>query len=612
MVEIKVNKSAKVWYQDSKKIWIFSIIWLLFITSIAFLINLGSIGLMDKTEPMFVEASRQMVVTGDWITPYWNGETRFDKPPLTYWLTGLSFKFFGINEWAARLPAALAAIAVVFGLFYTLKKFGIANFKSTKVDPTNLWITAIIGSAMITFNPFWIGWGRTGVSDMFLSSGIALSLLSFFLGYADSGDNEGKKLGLSRKNWYYLGFWVFMALGVLAKGPVAIVLPGLIVIAFLLYVGRFIEVVKETPWLLGIASFIIIAVPWFIAVTSIHGQEYIDTFFGLHNVQRFTSVVSRHAGGWYYYFPVVLVGFLPWSIYLPIAIFKLRFWQRKSWVSSPRSHHLGIFALCWFVIIFSFFSVSVTKLAGYVLPLMPAAAIMVALFWGEKVENKTSEKSGIWTIFFWLSILTNLGVLLGLAIASFMSPQLIGDDAMMPQFNELLAQSGLAIRGGIIWGCAALSVLILMFWRNYRRWIWVANLFGFMAFFTFVGLPVAKIVDSQRQLSLRQLSSVVIQERQPQERLVFLGFIRPSLVFYTQDVVDYISGSDIINGIALDYFSKENFHPVSTVLIISEEQYLDKLGLVTTDYQIISQQKQYKLIRLSKPKLLEKLRRFPG
>ena len=97
--------------RQPKLAWIFSVAWLLLLSVVAFLWNLGSIGLVDKTEPMFVEAARQMVATGDWITPYWNGETRFDKPPLVYWLMAIAFKLIGINEWAARLPSAIAAIA---------------------------------------------------------------------------------------------------------------------------------------------------------------------------------------------------------------------------------------------------------------------------------------------------------------------------------------------------------------------------------------------------------------------------------------------------------------------------------------------------------------------
>lgn len=604
IIENKKDKTIVAWKKDPKALWLFSCLWLFVISFIAFIANLGSIGLMDKTEPMFVEAARQMVITNDWVTPYWNGETRFDKPPLTYWLVGGSFQLFGINEWGARIPSALAAIAVVILGFYTLKTFGLSRAKETSKTPTKLWFSAWIGAGIIALNPFWIAWGRTGVSDMFLSSGIGLALLSFFLGYGYSETSSKSYLGLSISRWWYIGYWVFMALGVLAKGPVALVLPGLTVITFLLYVGRFIEVVKETPWVLGIASFLIISVPWFVLVTLEHGQEYISTFFGLHNVQRFTSVVSRHPGAWYYYLPVIMVGLLPWSIYLPLAIAKLRFWQRQKWVNSARSTHLGIFCLSWFLVVLIFFSISVTKLAGYVLPLMPAAAIIIALFWSEQVETKSEESSGIWSFFFLLSGIANVGILIGLGVASFISPQLIGEDAMMPQFTELLQASNLAIKGGIVWSSAAFSCLLFLLFRHYRRWLWVANLLGFLAFFSWVGLPVAKIIDNQRQLPLRELSTIVKTERQPEERLAFLGFMRPTLVFYTQEVVDSVTEADIDNGPALDYFSQTNSS--DTVLIISEQKYLNKLGLDQSDYTLIQQEGVYKLLRVRKEIVAER------
>ncbi|WP_157951161.1 glycosyltransferase family 39 protein, partial [Cyanothece sp. BG0011] len=222
IIQNKKNQIVRAWKKDPKALWMFSGLWLFIISLIAFMANLGSIGLMDKTEPMFVEAARQMVITGDWVTPYWNGETRFDKPPLTYWLVGFSFQLFGINEWGARIPSALAAIAVVILGFYTLKKFGFSRAKETTKTPTKLWFSAWIGAAIIALNPFWIAWGRTGVSDMFLSSGIALALLSFFLGYGYSETNSKSYFGLSISRWWYIGYWVFMALGVLAKGPVAL------------------------------------------------------------------------------------------------------------------------------------------------------------------------------------------------------------------------------------------------------------------------------------------------------------------------------------------------------------------------------------------------------
>ncbi len=115
------------WHKYPRSCWLFSWVWLLVVSWFAFLWHLGSTGLVDETEPLFAEAARQMTVTGDWITPYYNGETRFDKPPLIYWLIAIAYKLIGVNEWAVRLPSAIAAIALVVFGFYTLRYFGFAT-----------------------------------------------------------------------------------------------------------------------------------------------------------------------------------------------------------------------------------------------------------------------------------------------------------------------------------------------------------------------------------------------------------------------------------------------------------------------------------------------------
>ncbi|MCP2732552.1 ArnT family glycosyltransferase, partial [Limnofasciculus baicalensis] len=126
-IEPRVTNWYKSWEKYPNRLWILSILWLIAIIWVAFLWNLGSIGLVDETEPLFAEAARQMTVTGDWITPYFNGVTRFDKPPLIYWLMAMAYKLIGVNEWAVRLPSALAAIALTSLGFYTLRYFGISR-----------------------------------------------------------------------------------------------------------------------------------------------------------------------------------------------------------------------------------------------------------------------------------------------------------------------------------------------------------------------------------------------------------------------------------------------------------------------------------------------------
>ncbi|MFE1747706.1 ArnT family glycosyltransferase [Coleofasciculus sp. H7-2] len=389
-MKFRVNRTVRSWWKSCQKhpnVLALSILWVLVVCWLAFVWNLGNIGLVDETEPLFAEAARQMTVTGDWITPYFNGETRFDKPPLVYWLMAIAYKLIGVNEWAVRLPSALSAIAVTGLSFYTLRYYGLPSPSAATGqvrDGTRrrqLWLSALLGAAAIALNPEMIVWGRTGVSDMLLTGCVGCALLSFFLGYVHTNQPA------IQTRWY-LAFYLLVALAILTKGPVGIVLPVLIIGAFLLYLGKAREVLREMFPIRGLALVLVLAVPWYVLVILRNGENYVNKFFGYHNLERFTGVVNHHWAPWYFYFLVVLLGFAPWSIYLPVAIARLRFWQRSKWRDSPRSTHLGLFALFWFAGIFGFFTVAVTKLPSYVLPLMPAAGILVALLFSDQLRTE--------------------------------------------------------------------------------------------------------------------------------------------------------------------------------------------------------------------------------
>jgi 4-amino-4-deoxy-L-arabinose transferase-like glycosyltransferase len=241
-----VTHGLKTWERQPAVPWVLSTLWVLLISSLAFFWNLGSIGLIDETEPLFAEAARQMTVTGDWITPFFNGATRFDKPPLIYWLMVIAYKIFGVNEFAVRLPSALSGLALTSFCFYTLRYFGnpTRDWGGEKSHPHeespisntpslqwHSWLVASLGAAMVALNPMTLFFGRTGYSDMLLSACMGGGLLAFFIGYAQP---ERRTV---QTRWY-LAFYVLIALAVLAKGPIGIVLPGLIIGSFLLYVGK--------------------------------------------------------------------------------------------------------------------------------------------------------------------------------------------------------------------------------------------------------------------------------------------------------------------------------------------------------------------------------------
>ena len=637
MTTLKIAKSLnhrwKSFEQHPKTTWGLSILALFLICSLAFLWNLGNTGLVDETEPLFAEAARQMVLTGDWITPYFNGETRFDKPPLVYWLMAAGYQVFGVNEWAVRFPSALAAIVLTAGCFLTLRYFGFFPSNLTadsRQKNRQLWLSAWMGGAIVVFNPETLVWARQGVSDMLLSGCVGTALFCFFWGYTEEGKKTTETaeefsiskffLDFSLPNKWYLTFYIFLGLAVLAKGPVGVVLPGLILISFSLYLGNFKSVLRETKPLLGAIIFAIIAAPWYVLVILRNGQNYINSFFGYHNFERFTNVVNGHDAPWYFYFIVVLIGFMPWSIYLPLTFLRSRFWQRSFWCQQPRDHQLGLFAFFWFACIFIFFSISVTKLPSYVLPLMPAASILVALLAGELIQQQTlaiNEAKPINNKGILITAGFNIFFLILFGIVCIVSPQFIGSDPAVINLPEIVEKSGLHLRAGFIWILTAALLAWILRHPSQWRWLMGVNLAGFIAFFIFLVNPAIFLLDEVRQLPLRQLSHHISQVEKPQEELWMIGFRKPSVVYYSERSVYFYTVLDFFKGIVEGqpiyhlFDSIQNRPNLSTIMIVSRPKDIKRLGLQSQDYQTLEQKGRYLLIRVEKQTLLDRVLNLP-
>ncbi|MBN3960513.1 glycosyltransferase family 39 protein [Nostoc sp. NMS8] len=616
-----------------------SILWLMVVGWIAFGWNLGNIGLIDETEPLFAEASRQMFVTGDWITPFFNGDTRFDKPALIYWCQAIAYHLIGVNEWAVRLPSAIAAFGLVCLAFYTIQWYLTKQDELEQVSrPTRRYLISFIAAALMALNPETIIWARTGVSDMLLTGCMASALLCFFLGYAgeegsrrqgageqgDEGDEATRRIAIPNAqspmphalfpNKWYLAFYVLIAGAILTKGPVGIVLPGLIVAAFLLYVGKVREVLREIRLFVGILIILGLSVPWYALVIWRNGWNYINSFFGYHNLERFTEVVNGHSAPWYFYFAIVLLGFAPYSVYLPASIIRLKFWQRSHWRSLERFQQFGLFAWFWFACIFVFFCIAVTKLPSYVLPLMPAAAILVALLWsdlfpntehdeeaqihGEKEKvfdnSSSSPRVPIPASLIW-SGWVNVVFLSFLSTALFNLTHILGTDPAISNFHELIQQSGIPVIAGVIWlVCAVLVAGFLLI----RRWNYVIsiNLIGFVAFLIFVLTPALFFIDRERQLPLRELSAVILEAKQPNEELIMLGFKKPSVVFYSHIHVNYLGFPQE----ALQHIKNKaakGLKPASVLLLAEQKKFL-QMDLQPDDYKSLSTKGAYNLVRV--------------
>jgi 4-amino-4-deoxy-L-arabinose transferase-like glycosyltransferase len=303
--------------------------------AINFFFTLHLTPLFNLDEGAFSEATREMLKNHDFITTYLNGALRFDKPILIYWLQALSVTIFGLNEFALRLPSALAATFWAFGIYWFAKKI---FDEKTGVLSAFFMVTALqIGLI-----------AKAAIADALLNMFIAFSMFSLYL-YIQ---NQNKK---------YLYFtFAFIGFGFLTKGPVAVLIPLATFFIYSLIKKDFKFFLKTTFDLKGIVLFLIIALPWYIAEYMAQGDKFIKGFFLKHNIDRFETSLEKHRGSLFYYIPVILIGMLPWTSLLLKYLTKLKNYLKEQ-------NDFFLFGSIWFFFVFIFFSLSGTKLPHYVI-----------------------------------------------------------------------------------------------------------------------------------------------------------------------------------------------------------------------------------------------------
>ncbi|MCL5023764.1 MAG: glycosyltransferase family 39 protein [Nitrospirae bacterium] len=459
------------------------------------LFRLGSVSLFDVDEAVFAEATKEMVQTGDWITPTYNGENRYDKPILFYLLMAGSYKTFGINELGARFPSALSAflLCLAFFLFVARVRGGRA---------------AMYASLPLILSPYFLVYSHAAVTDMALALFISLSLFSFYL-----------SLERGRSVFLY-GFYVFSALAFLTKGLIGILFPFGIAFVYLL-IGEGLKGLKKVFSPPGILLFVVVSGPWYVAQLAINGQEFVQQFLIKHHFQRYTGVISGHRGPLYYYLPALIVGLLPWAGCLPSGI-RNAFSGRKTFrtagdplrepdrESGTPQAPLDLFALVWFAFIFLFFSFSTTKLPNYILPAIPAAAILIAS--GAEVQDRWARYGNagiaVITLAMGVAFLVSRKYLLNLGISDTGSLPLLA--LALFGLGILLVYSSFT-RKAVYGPLAALSATLLIMLAA-------------------AALPAANAV---LQATLYQYSMYAKQRLGPGERVITCGINNPSIVFYS-------------------------------------------------------------------------------
>lgn len=318
---------------------------LLLAIGLGFFLNIHAVPLFDLDEGAFSEATREMFLRGDFISPYLNGEPRFDKPAFIHWLQAASVLAFGWNEFALRLPSALAAtlwVLVVYGFVRAVRDERCALIAAIAMA-TSLEIPII---------------AKAATADATLNLFITSAMLAAYLYH------HGQKRG------YLYACFVLMGLGFLTKGPVAVVIPGAVTLLFYLSRGEFKAWLRAAFNPVGIALFLAVALPWYVLQYLKEGDAFIAGFFFKHNVGRFQGAMEGHGGSLFYYVPVVLIGLLPYTAVLIQTLAQgTRLWRDD----------LSRYLLLWFALVFVLFSLSGTKLPHYVVYGYAALYILMAM-----------------------------------------------------------------------------------------------------------------------------------------------------------------------------------------------------------------------------------------
>ncbi|MDH4187355.1 MAG: glycosyltransferase family 39 protein, partial [Nitrospira sp.] len=361
---------------DSRPNQVMTVVILLALSCLLFFLGLGDMGLTDRDEGRNAEAGREMFASGDLVTPTFNGELRVTKPVFVYWLMTVSYHVLGVTEFAARTPSALFGVALILMHYLFLTRLR---------GPT----AGLVGALMLLLNIEMLALGRMAITDSVLIFFTTLSLYGFWLGLHESG---------AGRHWMW-GFYAGMALATLTKGPVGFLVPLLGAGLYLTAARRWTIFWQRGFPIAGTVVVLLLAGPWYAAMFLIHGDAY-GSQAKVHTVGRFLAPMEGHGVGFWFYIPVLLLGFFPWSLLLPAAFYgaytswKERRRAAQSDSTSPDSedssgsgHELEWFAALWLVSTFVFFSLSSTRLPHYIGPLFPAASILAAVYWSRAMKD---------------------------------------------------------------------------------------------------------------------------------------------------------------------------------------------------------------------------------
>lgn len=472
--------------------------------------HLGGWSFLDPDEGRYGTIPAQMLERADFITPKQNELKFFDKPPLLYWGIAASYRVFGLHEWAARLIPALAALMGLLAVYGLGRRMFGAR-------------AGLIGAVILATSLMWPLMARVVVTDMLVSSLVFVALTFWWLGHCESRNHQRRQTG------YFLGFWVILALAVLAKGPIAVVLTGGCIFLYLLLCKQWLAL-KTMRWAMGLPVFLSIVAPWFVMVAQ-RNPEFNHFFWYDQHIGRFLGQTTGndHVQGAGYYLQFLPLIIFPWSVFVPAALFAGWRNLRKVGGATPNSkQRAAIYLLCGVVFTTAFFSASSGKLLTYILPVVPLLALLLAAYF-----DRILAHIEVWNRALWVSVAVLASVLtvVGIAVLVLAPSKLQGlgmeKNAAMWVGTLLLA-----------WAFA----LAIFSWKFRLKGAIASTAGGFTATFVALLLVAASIIP-------RFTTEALVEAIRPgllsdaRSEVLTVGYIR-SIPFYTGRRVEILGPPD--------------------------------------------------------------------
>ncbi len=477
--------------------------------------RLGSSPLNDPDEGRNAEIAREMLASGDWVTPRLNGVNYFEKPPLVYWATAISEKLFGLNEWAVR------AVPALFALWGVLITYTAARRLHGR--EAGLISAMVLGTSLL-----WFVIGHIPILDMAVSVLMARALFAFIIGVQEPAVAvSASPLCPRRRNFYQL--YVSMALATLAKGLIGFLVTGAVMFLWLLVFNQW-KRLRPLYLTSGAVLFLLVAAPWHV-LAAMHNPTWVHRYVVFEHFERFLTTAASRPGPWWYFIPIVIGGMIPWTGFLWPAV---RDAVRGGW-SRREENAVAWFYVVWAAFIFLFFSKSSSKLPPYILPIFPALAVLI----GSWLARMTSEVGGGARLRVGLGVFSFLNGLLGVALCMVvMRPDLVKN--LAPEQALALQPAAFAMAATLLLGG------IFVPWLARRRGgrVAVTGMAVTMGVFL-VALQCAGLQEKLKP-STKPLALLVKAQAKPTDRVMHYFDIFQGFSFYAERTVECVAGEESV------------------------------------------------------------------